>query len=62
MDQVLGSTPLVFEYGQPQLDPQNGDAKKLIQDGKVMLDGGSISFQAESHPCQFRNIEILVLD
>ena len=53
---------LVFEYGQPQLDPKDGDAKKLIKDGNLMLDGGSISLQAESHPCEFRKIEIKVLD
>ncbi len=52
----------VFEYEQPQLDPKDGDAKKLITNNKLMLDGGSISFQAESHPCEFRKIEIKVLD
>ena len=41
---------LVFEYEQPQLDPNDGDAKTLIKDGKLLLDGGSISLQAESHP------------
>lgn len=52
----------VFEYEQPQLDPADGDAKKLIVDGKVMLESGSISLQAESHPCEFRKVEIKVLD
>lgn len=52
----------VFEYEKPQLDPNDADAKKLIVDGKVMLEGGSISLQAESHPCEFRKIEIKVLD
>lgn len=52
----------VFEYGEPQLDPNDGDAKKLIKDGKVMLEGGSISLQSESHPCEFRKVEIKVLE
>jgi len=41
---------LVMEYTNPRFD-----------DGTPMLDG-HISLQAESHPCQFRNIEILELD
>jgi len=53
---------LVFEYEQPQLDPRDKDAQALIKDDKLLLEGGSISFQAESHPCEFRKIEIKVLD
>ncbi len=45
---------LVFEYEQPQLDENDPDARKLIKDGQKMLSGGSISLQAESHPCEFR--------
>jgi len=41
---------LVMEYSNPRYD-----------DGTPMT-SGHISLQAESHPCQFRNIEILVLD
>lgn len=41
---------LVMEYSNPRFD-----------NGTPMV-GGHISLQAESHPCQFRNIEILVLD
>lgn len=41
---------LVMEYRKPQLD--NG----------TLLEGGSISLQSESHPVQFRKIEILVLE
>jgi hypothetical protein len=48
----------VLEYTDPQLD-EGGDAKKLIAAGaKKMLTGGSISLQAESHPCEFRKVEI----
>lgn len=41
---------LVMEYSNSRL-----------MDGTPMLEG-HISLQAESHPCQFRNIEILILD
>ncbi len=41
---VAGKT--VLEYTKPQLD--NG----------TILTGGTISIQAESHPCQFRKIEL----
>lgn len=41
---------LVMEYSNARFD-----------DGSPMT-GGHIALQAESHPCQFRNIEILVLD
>ena len=53
----------VFRYEKPQLDPRDGDAKKLIEaaGGEKRLSGGTISLQSESHPCQFRNIEIMEL-
>lgn len=41
---------VVLEYTQPQLD-----------DG-TLLESGTISLQSESHPVDFRNIEIMVLD
>ena len=41
---------VVFEYEKPQLN-----------DG-TLLEKGSISLQSESHPCDFRNIEIKVLE
>lgn len=54
---VNGET--VLEYTDPQLDPKDSDARKLIAAaGDKMLHGGSISLQAESHPIQFRKIEI----
>lgn len=52
---------LVLEYEKPQLDEKDADAKKLIKDGKVLLEEGYISLQAESHPCEFRKVEIKVL-
>lgn len=53
---------VVLEYEQPQLDPGDGDAKKLIKQGKVMISQGYISLQAESHPVEFRKVEILRLE
>jgi len=52
----------VLEYEKPQYDPKDGDAKALIKDGAVLIEGGSISLQAESHPVEFRKVEILPLD
>jgi hypothetical protein len=53
---------VVLEYERPQLDEKDGDARKLLKAGKVMLQGGYISLQAESHPCEFRNVQILPLE
>jgi hypothetical protein len=52
----------VFEYEQPQLDDSDADAKKLIVDGNKMLHEGTISLQSESHPVEFRKVEIMILD
>jgi hypothetical protein len=52
---------LVLEYEKPQLDEKDADAKKLIKDGKVLLEEGYIALQAESHPVEFRKVEIRVL-
>lgn len=52
----------VLEYQEPQLDDRDDSAKKLIKDGVVALSGGTISLQSESHPCEFRKVEIMVLD
>lgn len=54
---------VVLEYQTPQLDPRDGDAQKLIAAGAdPMLSSGTISLQAESHPVDFKSIEIRVLD
>ena len=37
-------------------------AKKLIKDGKLALSGGTISLQSESHPVEFRKVELKKLD
>ena len=48
-------------YEQPQLDENDSDARALIVDGNKMLSTGTISLQSESHPVEFRKVEILVL-
>ena len=54
---------VVLEYSQPQLDERDAHAKMLAEkQGGLLLDGGYISLQSESHPVDFRNIEIMVLD
>jgi len=52
----------VMEYEKPQLDENDEDAQKLIQQGQaIMLSEGFISLQAESHPMEYRKVEILEL-
>ncbi len=53
---------VVLEYNEPQLDKRDKSAQKLIKDGKLALTGGTISLQSESHPCEFRKVEIMVLE
>ncbi len=64
----------VLEFTQPQYDAR--DAKKpkpsyggppsimknLIKDGELLISGGTISLQSESHPTQFRKIELKKLE
>lgn len=53
---------LVMEYGAPQLDGSDADAQRLIEAGASMtLYGGTISLQAESHPMEYRKVELLPL-
>ncbi|MDY7108248.1 MAG: prolyl oligopeptidase family serine peptidase [Planctomycetota bacterium] len=51
---------LVLEYGGPQLDESDADARAWLEQrgGEKMLTSGTISLQAESHPCAFRNIRL----
>lgn len=53
---------VVLEYQKPQLDPGDANAKPLIVDGNVRLKSGYISLQSESHPVEFRKVEIQRLD
>lgn len=53
---------VVMQYSKPQLDERDpGYQKLLLPDGNKLLKGGSISIQAESHPTDFRKIELLNL-
>jgi len=54
----------VIEYSKPQLDPSYDDTKPLLEgrNGDLKVDHGTISLQSESHPVEFRKVEILVLD
>ena len=57
---VEGET--VMQYTHPQLDEKDADARKLIKNGDKILRGGSISLQAESHPVEFRKVELRKLE
>ena len=49
----------VLSYDKPQLDDRDEDAKKLAEkEGTKLLDGGTISLQSESHPVEFRKVEL----
>jgi hypothetical protein len=54
----------VLRYESPQLDPGDGNAAALIEaaGGEVLLSEGYISLQAESHPLEFRRVELLPLE
>lgn len=52
----------VLEYTQPQLDVRDEHARELSEkNGGLLLKGGSISLQSESHPIDFRKVEIMRL-
>lgn len=52
----------VLEYFQPQLDDRDPNYQKLLPaDGNKLLKKGSISLQSESHPIDFRKVELLNL-
>lgn len=53
---------IVMAYGATQLDPNDPDAKRLIEAGaELPLTSGYFSLQAESHPMEIRKVEILLL-
>jgi len=59
---VNGDT--VLQYNQPQLDERDASFARLIDvnKGNKMLHKGTISLQSESHPIDFRKVELLVLE
>jgi hypothetical protein len=53
---------VVLEYNKPQLDERDAHAKDLAtKAGTKMLSSGTISLQSESHPIEFRKVELLDL-
>ena len=49
----------VLSYSEPQLDDRDPYAQKLLKKGaKRMIDTGTISLQSESHPVEFRKVEL----
>lgn len=54
-DEVLSLTLPEFDAGDP-------DAKKFITVDNKLMRNGFIALQAESHPTEFRNIELMLLD
>lgn len=62
---------VVLEYQRPQLDPNDNNTKHLLAEQekqfgqkspskRLPLDHGTISLQSESHPIDFRKVEIMV--
>ncbi|NLO71575.1 MAG: DUF1080 domain-containing protein, partial [Porphyromonadaceae bacterium] len=58
---INGETVMVYE--KPQLDERDSNFAKILSlnDGNIMLKEGTISLQSESHPCDFRNVEVKIL-
>jgi hypothetical protein len=52
----------VIEYSEPQLDENDEYGRRLLDAGsEKMITGGTISLQSESHPVEFRKVELLEL-
>ncbi|SDD94218.1 protein of unknown function [Pricia antarctica] len=49
----------ILTYSNPVYDPENDIAKTLIENGDVSVKEGYISLQSNSHPIDFRKIELL---
>ncbi|UUL83184.1 3-keto-disaccharide hydrolase [Sphingomonas qomolangmaensis] len=51
---------VVLRYANPELDPDDADAKPVIAaaGGRLKLDRGYIALQGEGHPVEFRKIEL----
>jgi len=60
--QIVGGA-LVVEYTDLVLDEKDEDARRLLSSGADRaLAAGYISIQANSHPIEFRRIEILPVE
>jgi len=49
----------VLEFENPKYDPNNQFAKALIKDGDDSIKSGFIALQSNSHPIDYRKIEIM---
>jgi len=50
---------VVLEYEQPQLDDREEHSRQLaVRQGGLILTEGTISLQSESHPIEFRRVEL----
>jgi hypothetical protein len=52
----------VLTYSEPELDPKDREAKPLIVNGDAVIKGGYIALQSESHPIDFRKVELMILE
>jgi hypothetical protein len=53
---------VVLSYAQPQFDESDAHAKTLLaRTGTLQLSRGTISLQSESHPVEFRRVELMRL-
>jgi hypothetical protein len=53
---------LVLSYTEPQLDETDPHARRLARTQPVLLTSGTISLQSESHPVEFRKVDLLRLE
>ncbi len=54
---------VVLAYTDPQLDPRDAHAKAIAdRAGTLLLEGGTIALQSESHPVDFRRVDLQKLD
>ncbi|MEX0288033.1 MAG: DUF1080 domain-containing protein [Flavobacteriaceae bacterium] len=49
----------ILSYKNPTYNPENETAKEFIIDGNLKVRGGYLSLQSNSHPIDFRKIELL---
>jgi hypothetical protein len=49
------------EYKEPQYDAEDPDGKVQMQGKPLVIGEGYVALQAESHPVEFRNVELLEL-
>lgn len=49
----------ILSYSNPTYDPENEIARSFIKNGELSVKDGYISLQSNSHPIDFKNIELL---